>query len=105
MPDDAALDLAIAHYREHGWARLGKLCPDETLVALRARADAIMLGEIVYDGLFFQHDSESGSYDDLEYRSTCSVSFSISSELASRTVGAGTSPSILNCLAASARVP
>ena len=51
------LDDAIAHYREHGWARLGKLADEETLAPLRARADAIMLGEVTYPGLFFQHDS------------------------------------------------
>ncbi len=64
---DSAIDEAIAHYREHGWARLGKLVPDETLVKLRERADEIMLGKVTYDGLFFQHDSESGRYEDLEY--------------------------------------
>jgi phytanoyl-CoA hydroxylase len=67
MITDADLDLAVLHYRERGWARLGKLCDDETVEALRARADAIMLGEVAYEGLFFQHDAESGSYDDLEY--------------------------------------
>jgi hypothetical protein len=65
--DDATLDDAVAHYRQHGWARLGVLADEPTLEALRARADAIMLGQVTYPGLFFQHDSESGSYDDLEY--------------------------------------
>jgi hypothetical protein len=61
------LGSAIAHYEEHGWARLGRLCDDATLEALRARADQIMLGEVTYPGLFFQHDSPSGRYEDLEY--------------------------------------
>jgi hypothetical protein len=61
------LDEAVAHYFEHGYARLGKLASDETLATLRARADAIMLGNVTYPGLFFQHDAESGNYDDLEY--------------------------------------
>jgi phytanoyl-CoA hydroxylase len=65
--DDVALDAAVAHYREHGWARLGKLCDEPTLVALRARCDAMMLGEVSYPGLFFQHDAASGRYEDLEY--------------------------------------
>ncbi len=65
--DDAKLDDAIAHYREHGWARLGKLADEQTVARLRERADAIMLGEVSYPGLFFQHDSESGRYEDLEY--------------------------------------
>ncbi|MBX3228396.1 MAG: phytanoyl-CoA dioxygenase family protein [Labilithrix sp.] len=64
---DDAIDAAVAHYREHGWARLGKLVDGERLTQLRARADAIMLGEVTYPGLFFQHDSESGRYEDLEY--------------------------------------
>lgn len=64
---DDALDRAVAHYREHGWARLGKLLDDAAVEALRARADAIMLGQVGYPGLFFQHDSESGRYEDLEY--------------------------------------
>lgn len=64
---DSALDEAVAHYREHGWARLGKLLDDASVDALRARVDAIMLGQISYPGLFFQHDSESGRYEDLEY--------------------------------------
>src|ERR1700752_2730513 len=66
-PPDAALDEAVAHYRGYGWARLGRIADDATLEALRARADAIMLGEVTYPGLFFQHDSESGRYEDLEY--------------------------------------
>ena len=60
IPDDRALDDAVAHYREHGWARLGKLADDATIARLRARADAIMLGEVTYPGLFFQLDSEPG---------------------------------------------
>jgi hypothetical protein len=64
---DAAIDEAVAHYREQGWARLGRVADEATLVPLRARADAIMMGEVSYPGLFFQHDSESGRYEDLEY--------------------------------------
>jgi hypothetical protein len=67
MIPDSSLDAAVEHYREHGWARLGRLVPARTVEALRARADAIMLGEVSYPGLFFQHDAESGNYDDLEY--------------------------------------
>jgi phytanoyl-CoA hydroxylase len=66
-PSDRAIDDAVAHYRAHGWARLGKLADDPTLERLRERADAIMLGDVTYPGLFFQHDSETGRYEDLEY--------------------------------------
>ena len=38
-----------------------------TLEALRARADDIMMGRVVYEGLFFQHDSGTGRYEDLEF--------------------------------------
>ncbi len=67
MRDDGQISEAIAHFREHGYARLGKLADDATLDALRARADAIMLGEVSYPGLFFQHDTDTGRYEDLEY--------------------------------------
>lgn len=65
--EPSLIDEAVAHYWEHGWARLGKVGDDETIAALRARADAIMMGEVTYPGLFFQHDSASGRYEDLEY--------------------------------------
>ena len=61
------VDGAIAHYRAHGWARLGRVAGEETLAALRARADDIMHGRVVHEGLFFQHDSGSGRYEDLEF--------------------------------------
>lgn len=61
------IDEAVAHYREHGWARLGRVIEEPMLAALRARADAMMLGEVTYPGLFFQRDADSGRYEDLEY--------------------------------------
>lgn len=64
---DDELDAIVAHYLEHGWARVGTLAPTGTLEALRARIDAIMMGNVRYPGLFFQHDSDTGRYDDLAY--------------------------------------
>ena len=64
---DKDLALVLAHYAEHGWARLGRVATDETLDDLRARADAIMLGQVTYPGLFFQIDAPTGRYDDLTY--------------------------------------
>jgi phytanoyl-CoA hydroxylase len=58
---------ALAHYREHGWARLGQVADEATLALLRERADDIMLGRVVHEGLFFQHDSGTGRYEDLEF--------------------------------------
>ncbi|MBS2025612.1 MAG: phytanoyl-CoA dioxygenase family protein, partial [Deltaproteobacteria bacterium] len=62
---DEALHEAIAHYRAHGWARLGQVLDDAELSRLRERADAIMLGQITHEGMFFQTDAETGNYDDL----------------------------------------
>jgi hypothetical protein len=69
VPGAVEMDLApvLAHYAKHGWARLGRVASDAALVELRARADAIMLGELVYPGLFFQIDAPTGDYDDLTY--------------------------------------
>jgi len=58
---------APARYRRDGYAVLGRVASDEALAAMRARADDLMLGRVTYDGLFFQHDTESGRYEDLEY--------------------------------------
>ena len=64
---DAAIDAAVAHWRAHGWARLGRALTEDDVARLRARADAMMLGEVRYEGLFFQRDADSGRYEDLEY--------------------------------------
>ncbi|WP_394839961.1 phytanoyl-CoA dioxygenase family protein [Pendulispora rubella] len=65
MPAD--VESAIAHFLEHGYARLGKIADEATLEALRQRANALMLGEIQIPGLFFQLDSHTGEYEDLTY--------------------------------------
>jgi hypothetical protein len=64
-----AMDLgeALAHYAEHGWARLGRVATEDTVAALRQRTDDLMLGQVTYPGLFFQIDSKTGRYDDLTY--------------------------------------
>lgn len=64
-PED--LEAALASYDAHGYARLGRIIPDETLAALRERADDLMLGRVRIPGMFFQHDSASGRYEDLEH--------------------------------------
>lgn len=63
------LDLTepLAHFEEHGYARLGRVLDDEGLSALRERADDLMLGRVTYPGLFFQRDTETGRYDDLTF--------------------------------------
>ncbi len=69
LASDVPLDLeaALASYREHGYARLGAVCPEATRQALAARADDLMLGKVTYPGLFFQLDGPSGRYEDLSY--------------------------------------
>jgi phytanoyl-CoA hydroxylase len=65
--DDARIAQAVAHYREHGYAQLGRIAPEQTLLAMRERADEIMLGKRTYPGLFFQLDHPEGSYEDLVF--------------------------------------
>lgn len=57
----------LSDFARDGWARVGPLGDEATLAALRERADDIMLGRIVYPGLFFQRDATTGRYDDLVY--------------------------------------
>jgi hypothetical protein len=69
VPEAAQLDpaAAIERYRAEGHARLGCVIGEQVLVGLRERADDLMLGRRTIEGLFFQHDSESGRYEDLPY--------------------------------------
>jgi hypothetical protein len=61
------LGPALEHFREHGFAHLGRVVGEDDLAALRARADDMMLGRVTYPGLFFQKDTDTGSYDDLVF--------------------------------------
>ena len=51
------IEPALTHFRVHGWARLGRVASDACLEQLRARADDLMFGRVVHEGLFFQHDA------------------------------------------------
>jgi len=62
------LEDVMAHFHAHGWARVGRVVQEDTLAALRARTKEMMLGTVHYDGLFFQHDSGSGKYEDLQIK-------------------------------------
>jgi hypothetical protein len=64
---DLDLDAPLAAYAAEGYARLGRILSDEALVALRERADDLMLGRVTYPGLFYQRDTETGRYDDLQF--------------------------------------
>ncbi|MCC6521499.1 MAG: phytanoyl-CoA dioxygenase family protein [Polyangiaceae bacterium] len=67
LPSAARLDEAVASYRERGFARLGKCVSPALLAEMRARVDAMMRGELRYEGLFFQRDTDTGRYEDLGY--------------------------------------
>jgi hypothetical protein len=55
---------AIEEYREHGFARLGKVVDDAQLERLRRRTEALMQGVVVWPGMFFQMDATTGDYRD-----------------------------------------
>jgi phytanoyl-CoA hydroxylase len=63
---DRDLVPVLAHFAAHGWAPLGRVLSDAGLAVLRARVDDLMLGRVQPPGLFYQHDSRSGAYEDLE---------------------------------------
>ncbi len=65
--DSIEYDKVLADYERDGFARLGRVADDATLIALRERADALMLGTITHEGLFFQRDTTTGNYDELTY--------------------------------------
>jgi hypothetical protein len=69
VPGALSIDLAgpLAAFAQHGHARLGRVLSDDAMAELRARSDALMLGEVNYPGLFFQRDTDTGRYDDLEF--------------------------------------
>lgn len=54
----------LAELERDGFARLGRVLGDDGLAALGARAEALMLGQVVHEGLFFQLDAVSGRYED-----------------------------------------
>lgn len=60
------IDVAAATdaWRRDGFARLGRVVDDALLERLRARAEALMLGEVRWPGLFFQMDTATGDYRD-----------------------------------------
>ncbi|MDC0744461.1 phytanoyl-CoA dioxygenase family protein [Polyangium mundeleinium] len=62
------VEAALAELAATGFARLGRVLSDEGIATLAARADDLMLGHVVHEGLFFQHDAASGRYEDLEHR-------------------------------------
>ncbi len=69
LPTTATLDLdaVLDHFATHGWARLGRVLSDDGRAALGARVDDLMHARVRHEGLFFQRDSPTGRYEDLEF--------------------------------------
>ncbi len=57
----------VSEYRARGFAHVPGVVPRETLEQLRRRAGEIMHGRVSYPGLFFQLDTTTGAYEDLEF--------------------------------------
>jgi phytanoyl-CoA hydroxylase len=57
----------LAELQEQGYARVGRVLEPDQRALLQHRIDQIMLGEIRYEGMFFQRDTDNGSYEDLQY--------------------------------------
>jgi len=71
LPHTEHLDLEgpLAHFRSHGYARLGPVLTEVGAARLADRADALMQSDVPSPGMFFQHDSPSGRYEDLQFNS------------------------------------
>ncbi|HZT43774.1 MAG TPA: phytanoyl-CoA dioxygenase family protein [Chthonomonadaceae bacterium] len=52
-------------FERDGYLRLGHVASAEELCALQTRIDEIMLGQVRYDGMYFQLDSDTGVYADV----------------------------------------
>jgi len=64
---ELGLARVLADFARDGYARLGRVVDDATLAALGQRVDDLMQGRVVHEGLFFQHDSPTGRYEDLTF--------------------------------------
>jgi hypothetical protein len=62
-----SLDGPLKAFAAQGFARLGPVLSQPAAALLAERADALMLGQEAYPGLFYQHDSDSGDYEDLRF--------------------------------------
>ena len=67
LTDDTEVERVLSEFNSNGYVRLGVALGDDDLNQLRVRCDDLMLGRVRYPSLFFQHDSPSGKYADLEF--------------------------------------
>lgn len=68
LPEALELDVlaVLEEYRAQGYARLGRVLSDVGLALLRERADDLMQGRVDPARFFYQHDTSTGRYEDLE---------------------------------------
>lgn len=69
LPADPSLPAhtladALAHYREQGFAHLRAAFDADTIAPLRERMRALTSGELDHTPFFFQHDADTGRYED-----------------------------------------
>ncbi len=69
LPEAEELDLSglLSSFHEEGFARLGPVLSDAGARALADRVDDLMTGDEPFPGLFYQHDSPTGRYEDLQF--------------------------------------
>jgi hypothetical protein len=67
IAEDLAIEAPLREFARNGYARLGPVLARDAAQALRDRADELMLGVVRHSGMFFQHDSSSGRYEDLVF--------------------------------------
>jgi phytanoyl-CoA hydroxylase len=58
-------DQQWQQWERDGYLRLGQVMTDLELARLQQRMDEIMLGQVRYEGMFFQRDTEDGVYGSL----------------------------------------
>ncbi len=69
LPEASKLDIEqiVASFHAQGFARLGRILSDEGADTLCNAADELMTER--HPGLFYQHDSPTGRYEDLDFGS------------------------------------
>ncbi len=64
---DRDVGAVVAEYRARGFCHVPNVASEASLARLRERAHDIMHGRVAYPGLFFQLDTTTGAYEDLEF--------------------------------------
>lgn len=69
LPEVERMDLQrhLADFAAHGFAQLGPVLAEAAAVELANCAEAMMSGDAAHPGVFYQHDSPTGQYEDLRF--------------------------------------